>query len=196
MRKISLAFFVIVLLSLAAFNVMSQLQMTPKISLEEKETCQLVNYDEVKDVIGECSETRNVNHCLNTSGPNTDCSLHQETLNWTCKTGTQTVQKQKNSCSPHNKYEIVVDNVKKELDFSSFGPCAYEVENNCLVVTCVSEHDGAHNGQFVGCKSGMSCQKMKICENSVEQFVHARDKFVKSDADFLWDHLELKEVTP
>lgn len=191
MRTTSLTLLVIVLLSLAAFTGVSQIQINEKISLDEKETCKNVTYEEVESVFGECSE--NYNHCLNTSGPNTGCSLASK--NWTCKTGTQNVQKQKKECISQNKYEIDVKGVKKELDHVDFGPCAHEEQAGCLIVTCVSEEDGAHNGEFVGCHSGMSCQKFEICENSIKSYVrNSRDDFVESDASFYLEKMKLKGV--
>lgn len=174
-------------------------QLTPNIGLEEKETCTTNFYDEVQNVYGNCVYYHNYTSCLNTSGANTDCSLKQGTRNFPCKTGELTVTKNATECKPLNKFIISINKgsvvEKKEVDFSGWGPCIYNEENGCLIVTCVSHDDGAFKGKFTDCKGGKSCQKFEICDDKIRVFYkNSREDFVAEDTTFYLSQLALKEV--
>lgn len=211
MKKINLfvlAFVIAVLLSIVAFSQLSPIanivskvnQITPIISLEEKETCTTSFYDEVQDVYRDCIYYNNYTSCSNTTGPNTGCSLQQDKRNFECKTGEITVAKNRTECKPNDEFIISIDKgdavLKKQIDYSDWGPCVYSKENNCLIVTCVSLYDGAHKGQFTDCKGGKSCQRFEICDDSIKTFYkNSREDFVADDPTFYLNKLAVKEVS-
>jgi hypothetical protein len=203
-----LMFVIAVLLSIGALSQLSPIiktiskanQITPSISLEEKETCTTSFYDEVQSVYGDCVYYLNYTSCLNTSGPNTGCSLKQDTRNFRCKTGENIFNRNRTECRPNDEFIISIEQgtavLKKQIDFSEWGPCIYNEENNCLIVTCQSRYDGANDGQFHGCKSGTSCQRFEICDNSIKTFYkNSREDFVENDPSFYLNKLALKEVS-
>jgi hypothetical protein len=216
MKKINLFLAVFVIAILLSITVLSQLgyivkpgpivdvettksQVTDTIVLEKKETCTTELYDEVQDVYSTCVYYNNYTDCLNTSGLNTACSPKQDTYSFQCKTGEKTVQKSRTECKPNDEFIISIDKgtvaLKKQIDFSDFGPCIYEEENNCLIITCQSKYDGANDGKFHGCKSGTSCQKFEICDNSIKTlYKNSREDYAEEDSSFFLDKLSLKEV--
>ena len=214
MEKINLfavIFVVAVLLSITALSQISPItsivskttQITPTISLEEKDTCTTSFYDEVQDIYGNCVYYHNYTSCLNTTGPNTGCSLQQDIRNYQCKTGENIVTKNTTECKPNDDFIISIDQgaatLKKQIDYSDWGPCIYLQEsiagNSCLVVTCQSIYDGANDGQFHGCKSGTSCQRFEICDNSIKTlYKNSREDFVEYDSSFYLNKLAVKEV--
>lgn len=210
MKKINLFVLFLVIISLLSIAALGQLspiskivtksnQITSAISLEEKETCTTSFYYEVQDVYGDCNYYINYTSCLNASGPNTDCSLKQDTKNFQCKTGENIVTKNKTECRPNNEFIMSIDKgtavLKKQIDFSDWGPCIYNEENNCLVVTCVSLYDGAHRGKFIDCRGGKSCQRFEICDNSIKTlYKNSREDFVADDPSFHLNKLAVKEV--
>lgn len=210
MKKINvfvLMFVIAILPSITAFSQLSHnintinkiTQITPNIILEENETCTTNFYNEIRDVYDNCIYYNNYTSCLNTSGPNTACSLKQNTWNFQCKTGEVVVTRNITECKPLNKFVVsinknsVVD--KKEIDFSSWGACTHTIENSCLIVTCVSNDDGAFKGKFTDCKGGKSCQKFEICDDEVKTYYkNSREDFVEEDPTFYLSKLALKEV--
>ena len=183
MKKINLFMAIFVIAILLSIGVLSQLspisniiskttQVTPTISLEERDTCATTFYDEVQDVIGDCVYYNNYTSCLNTSGPNTACSSNQNTWTFQCKTGEIAIPKNKTECKPNDEFIISIDQgaavLKKQIDFSDWGPCVYETQNSCLIVTCQSIYDGANDGKFHGCKGGTSCQRFEVCDDSIK----------------------------
>ena len=189
MKKINIFVLVMAIAVLFSITALSQLspitniitkntQITPTINLEEKDTCTTKFYDEVQDVYGNCVYYYNYTTCLNTTGPNTGCSLQQESKNYQCKTGETIVTKNTTECKPNDEFIISIDQgaavLKKQIDYSDWGPCVYGQEtisgNSCLVVTCVSNDDGAFKGQFTDCKGGKSCQRFEICDKSIKTF--------------------------
>ena len=110
------------------------------------------------------------------------------------------IGKDKTECKPNDEFIISIDRgaatLKKQIDFSDWGPCVYEEQNSCLVVTCVSRYDGAHRGQFTDCKGGKSCQRFEICDNSIKTFYkNSREDFVADDPSFHLNKLSVKEVS-
>lgn len=207
-RKVLVA--ALLLVSILALTVASQInpvnnlvskisQVTPTISLEEREQCTTSFYDEIKPLIGNCVYYNNYTGCLNTSGPNTACSLQQTQINIGCKIGETIITRNTTKCKPDNNFIISINQgtavLKKQLDYSEWGPCIYEAKNNCLVVTCVSLYDGAHKGKFTDCRGGKSCQRFEICDNSIRTFYkNSREDFVEYDATFYLPRLVLNEV--
>lgn len=210
MKKINIftvMFVIAILLSIVALsqlspitNIVSKInQVTPTISLEEKETCITSFYDEVQEIYGDCIYYNNYTSCLNTSGPNTACSIQQNTWNFRCKTAENIVTNNITECKPNKEFIISIDQgtavLKKQIDFSDWGPCVYNVENSCLIVTCVSNDDGAFKGQFTDCKGGKSCQRFEICDNSIKTlYKNSREDFVADDPSFFVSKLALGEV--
>ncbi|HII65303.1 TPA: hypothetical protein HA295_00830 [Candidatus Woesearchaeota archaeon] len=177
----------------------SVLEASPKVSLEEKSNCTTEFYSEVRENYGDCTYYNNFTSCVNNSGPNTGCIFQQRTFSFHCKTGVATIQKNHTTCIPEKKFTITVQEGTKVsnnvLDFSDFGPCIRNVENGCLAITCVSNEDGAFNGQFTDCNFGKSCQKTVICENSVRTYYkNAQDNFVEEDPTFFVEKMRLREV--
>ena len=211
MKKVNIIALGIVIAVLLSVGVLSQIspiistmtkatQVTSDIWVQEKDTCTTEFFDEVQDTYGSCIYYNNYTSCLNTTGPNTGCSLNQATWNFQCKTGEVTTVKNVTECRPNDEFVIAVFDkgtavLKKQLDFSEWGPCIYEEQNSCLIVTCVSLYDGAHKGQFTDCNGGKSCQKFEICDGSIKTFYkNSREGFVADDPSFYLNKLALKEV--
>jgi len=210
MKKINLFVLIVVIVALLSVGVLSLVssvtntnikinQVTPNIQLKQEETCTTEFYDEVQDVYGDCIHYFNYTHCLNTSGANTGCSSEQDEKSYRCKTGENIINRNRTECIPDDEFAISIDKgvavLKKQLDFSDWGPCIYEEENNCLVVTCVSLYDGAHKGQFTDCKGGKSCQRFEICDDSINTFYkNSREDYVEEDSSFYLPKLALGEV--
>ncbi|MBI2541636.1 hypothetical protein HYV80_02930 [Candidatus Woesearchaeota archaeon] len=201
---IALALVMVVLLSITALSQLSPIidtkskttQVTPTISLEEKDTCITTFYNEVQNVYSNCIHYLNSTGCLNTTGPNTDCSVTQSQINYSCKTGEITAAKNTTECSS-NKFIVSIGKVKKEVDFSSWGVCVNSTENNCLAITCGTLKGGsARNGIFNGCDGGKSCQKFLFCEDSTRVLYKAsRSDFIYEDPTFHLSKLAYQEVT-
>ena len=198
------------LVSLLAVTVASQIipittsitethQLTPNIGLEETSTCTIDFYSVLQDVYADCIYYYNYTLCSNVSGLNTGCSQQQNSWNTTCKTGQITITKNNTLCRPNNEFTININQnnviLKKQIDFSDWGPCIYNAENNCLIVTCVSNDDGAFQGKFTDCNGGKSCQKFEVCDNKIRVFYkNSREDFVEDDPTFYLSQLALKEV--
>lgn len=212
MKQTKLAIAVFVIISLLSITALSQSPMTniiskttkitPAISLEENDICTTTFYDEIQDIYGNCVYYSNITSCLNTSGPNTGCSVQQSTLNYQCKTGSTTSTKNTTECKA-NDYIISMGQgaatLKKQIDYYDWGPCIYSQENiagnNCLIVTCVSNDDGAFKGQFTDCNAGKSCQRFEICDNGIKTlYKNSREGFVQDDLSFFTAKLGIKEV--
>jgi hypothetical protein len=181
-------------------NILKETEfISSKIQLEKKTICETKFYNELKPVYGDCIEDIEVVNCLNTTGPDTDCRLEKPQNTVRCKLRDESILKNKNLCKPDDKFIISIDEdkaiLKKQLDFSEFGPCIYEEKNDCLIVTCQSRFDGAHSDQFSGCRSGTSCQKFEICDGSIKTFYkNSRDDFALVDETFHLKKLSLGEV--
>ena len=190
----------IFLISLLAITVASQInQLAPNISLEEKETCHIAYNNNTQYIYSSCNYYHNYTYCSNISGQNTGCSLQQKVKNFSCQTGEQIVTNNEKICNPNKEFIITINQnnaiFKKQIDFSDWGACVYNAENNCLIVTCVSNEDGAFQGKFTDCNGGKSCQKFQICDNSIKVFYkNSREGFVADDPTFYLSQLALKEV--
>jgi hypothetical protein len=209
MKKATVIAIAVVFVLLSAF-VASQLNplvlvdttttfINTKMDLKESKTCTTEFYDEATPIYGTCTFYHNYTLCLNTSGPNTDCSNQQSTRQFQCQTGSSTIAKNKTTCIPNKEFVIEIDNagtiLKKKIDYSDWGPCIREIQGNCLVVTCVSLYDGAHNGEFTDCSGGKSCQRFTICEDSITtEYKNSRNDFVEDDPTFYYKRLHVQEV--
>lgn len=174
-------------------------EISPALSLEEKETCVTEFYEETEAVYDDCIYYRNTTNCLNTTGENTDCTDEKKLEARTCKMEDIVVQKNKTICKPNENYVITITDgktvLKKQIDYSDWGPCIHEENNGCLVVTCVSNEDGAFKGQFTDCTGGKSCQKFEICDGNIKTYYkNSREDFVESDPSFFLPKLQIKEV--
>src|SRR3989338_6870869 len=179
MKKINLFVLVLVIAVVLSLTALSQLNpitntaskiypITSTISLEEKYICTTSFFNDVQDVYSNCVYYYNYTSCLNSSGPNTACSLEQNQYNFKCKTGETTATSNKTECRPNNNFVISIDKgnaiLKKQIDFSD-------------------------------CKGGKSCQKFVICDNSIKTFYkNSREDFVESDPTFFLDKLAIQEV--
>ena len=176
-------------------------KITDKIDLEEIQDCSITSYNDVQDIYSNCVYYYNSTNCLNTSGPNTACSIDQKQFNFTCKTGEVITAKNKSECKT-NSFIVSVNNGletnKKEIDFSSWGVCVQSTENNCLAITCGTLQGGsARNGIFNGCDSGKSCQKFLFCDDNTKiLYKAASENFVEEDPTYKLSKLEYKEVGP
>src|SRR3989338_8483311 len=211
MKKIALVFIGMALAVLLSLGVLSQLspltysetsveQATDEISVEERQDCTMEFYTEIADVIDTCNYYHNYSVCTNASGTGTGCIAQQRIQPFSCKTGQTASLRNQTSCTSQQKIYIEVEGdestLAKELDYSFFGPCVREVENECLVITCVSYYDGAHNGQFTDCLGGKSCQKTVICEDGTSVYYKNGGEFKREDPAFFLEKMELEEVGP
>ena len=191
---------ILLLIGLLALTVASQISPTTTISVEDVKTCTTNFYDEVQNVYGNYNHYHNFTLCLNTSGPNTDCSPKQAILVLTQKIGEVIFTKNKTDCKPLNKFVVSINKdsliEKKEIDFSNWGVCVNFTENGCLAITCGTLKGGsARNGIFNGCDGGKSCQKFLFCQDKIEVLYKAsRNDFVREDPTFHLPTLALKEV--
>jgi len=190
---------VLLVIAILTFTATSQAPPPTTISIEELKTCNTIFYNETQPVYGTCVYYHNATSCLNATGPDTDCSVSQTQRNFRCQTGQLVTKRNSTECSPLNKFTVTISRgsitEKKEIDFSDWGACIYNKENDCMVVTCQSRYDGANDGQFHGCTSGTSCQKFEICENKIKvSYKNSRENFVEEDPTFHLAKLALKEV--
>lgn len=205
--KILAVFVIIVLLSITALSQLDSIvntikevdEITPSIGLEQEKVCTTVFYDEIEYEYGECYEYYDGEHCLNSSGAGTDCSIQEFEIVKNCVVGENIVLKNSTSCKFDDEYLISIDKgsivLKKQLDYSDFGPCVYEENEGCLIVTCQSKYDGANDGKFHGCKPGTSCQKFEICDDGIKTFFkNSRNDYSASDLSFFLPELSLGEV--
>ena len=84
----------------------------------------------------------------------------------------------------------------KEVDFSSWGTCIQELENDCVALLCGTLKGGsARNGVFNGCDGGKSCQKFLFCEDGTKVlYKSASEEFVLQDPTFYIEKLDFREV--
>ncbi len=190
----------ILLISLFALTVLSQINQSTTISFNDNKACNTIFYDEKEDVYGNCIYYNNYTTCLNTSGPNTACSINQNQYNFSCKIGQNIIHSNRTECTTPKKFTINISNAvntkKYDIDFSGWGVCVQSDENNCIAVTCGSQHGGsAVNGVFNGCDGGKSCQKFLFCPDGVKVLYKAASSdFVYEDPTYKLSKLAYKEV--
>lgn len=176
--------------------------ISPTIDLEEAETCTTSFFEETQPVYGTCTFYDNYTSCLNTTGPNTACGEQHSTHDYRCQKGAISATKNKTECAPNKEFVLDMKNgtktlLKKNIDFSDWGPCIREKKNGCLIVTCVSYYDGAHNGEFVDCRGGKTCQRFEICGDGIKiTYKNSREDFAEDDPTFYYKRLNIEEVGP
>ena len=206
----------ILIISLLAITVASQISLSDeekfeknkvslindKIKLEERQECETVYYNETVDTYGNATRTRDVYGV---------CFYPENQSSSRCVNGTEFYQnygiissqielKSRDDCKNKNSFIVTVTNngkvSKKEIDFSSWGVCIQEIENDCLAVICGSLHGGsARNGVFNGCDGGKTCQKFLFCQDGLKVlYKSARENFVEQDPTFFLEPLGYKEV--
>lgn len=213
-KYLVLSLLIIGLLSIAVASQISEISMqnpnefvsskitqaTDKISLEEKQACTISYYNETLHVYGYVPKFRNTyGICFNDANQSSySCVNGTEQYQSYEVIGYNTVLRNTSNCKT-NSFVISVDKgnsiEKKEVDFSNWGPCIYNVENDCIIVTCVSLYDGAYKGKFFDCNGGKSCQKFSFCEDGIKVlYKNSRNDFVEEDPTFSISKLALKEA--
>ena len=189
----------ILIISVLALAVASQIPQTATVSLVEKHICSTIFYNEEESVYGNCFHYLNYTKCLNVAGSNTTCSLQQDVISFTCRTGEINILRNSTECRPVS-YVITTERnsliQKKEIDFSGWGVCVNSTENGCIAITCGTLKGGsARNGIFNGCDGGKSCKKFLFCQDGVKTlYKSSRDDFVREDPTYNLPELQLKEV--
>lgn len=196
-NKSLLLVFIIILLTI---TVSSQISQT-SISLQENKECITTYYNATEKVYDYVTKTRDsYGTCYNSAN-----SSYYTCLNGTEQyqvyqvIGTQTLLKNKTQCTPRS-YEITLTKgsikEKKKIDFSNWGVCINSTENDCIAITCGSQHGGsAVNGIFNGCDGGKSCQKFLFCPDGIKALQKAaRGEFVGHDPTFHLPQLAYQEV--
>ena len=216
MKKIIFA--IAVLLGIAVLSLMAASQLSgqdplvetestftyinPALDLKETSTCTTTFFEEMQPVYGNCTFYLNSTSCLNASGPNTTCNQEQSAYDYQCQTGTSTVTKNSTICTPNKEFILEFKNetttiLRKRIDYSDWGPCITDIQDYCLIVTCVSLYDGAHNGQFTDCRGGKTCQRFEICDDSIRTaYKNSLEEFVENDPTFYYKKLQIEEEGP
>lgn len=210
-KYLVLAIVLISLLSIAAASQISDTsgaqfypslkttKATDKIDFGNLQDCKTISYNETQDVYGNVTKY-GYTRCLNPSNQSYyDCLNESDTYQSYEVIGRTTIPKTREECVDKNAFQISIKRkneiINKEIDFSGWGACIHETKDNCLIVTCVSLYDGAHNGKFTNCNGGKSCQRFEICENSIETYYkNSREDFVEYDPTFFLNKLEMAEV--
>ena len=205
----------ILIISLLAITVASQISLNDKdineqinlthvndkIAIEEKQQCTIKYYNETvyfyeyvprtKEIYGMCRNATNQSNYV--------CVNSTESYQSYEVTGSELVLRNRTECTSQNIYTILINNHgnirKKQIDFSDWGPCVFNEENDCLIVTCQSIYDGANDGRFHNCRDGTSCQRFEICDGSIKTlYKNSRVDFVEDDPTFILNKLILEEV--
>ncbi|MBI3026722.1 hypothetical protein HYY70_01280 [Candidatus Woesearchaeota archaeon] len=200
MKKRMILFLTLFLIGILAITVTSQIQ-GGTVSLEERQDCSVSYYNVTESVYGNVTRTRNTN---------TTCIDPVNLTPYICINGTESYQsyeitgnqimlRNKTDCISRNSFSIRAqrDSVPKnyEIDFSNWGPCIHSEENGCVIVTCVSKYDGAHQGKFTDCKGGKSCQRFEICNYRIKVYYkNSRAEFAEDDPSFYLSQLAIREV--
>lgn len=187
--------FVLATLSIAAYSVSKITQVTNDISLEDIKDCKTVYWDETEDVYGICTDYYNTTVC-DDEPLNTSCHIEEKSYNYTCKTGTKTVQKSREECR-ETEMNIAVDALSGtknyKLEYGEWGKCSYETEGQTLVITCDSKNDGNNDGI---CHPGESCIQFKVTKDSIQRLEkNSRMDFIEEDSTFFLEKLSMEEVS-
>ena len=175
---------------------------TEKISVEEPQDCTITYYNQTENVYGNVTRTRTkYNKCFDSINQSYyDCANGTEDYLSYEIVGSQISLKNNTNCASKNSYIISIDkggvNSKKEIDFSNWGVCVQNTENDCLAVTCGTLKGGsARNGIFNGCDGGKTCQKFLFCEDGTKVlYKSSRNEFIEEDPSFHLSKLALKEA--
>jgi len=183
MKKKTIIFACIIALVL----ITTAIAQTNKISLAEVKDCKTVEWETEEPVYGTCTQETLQTVC--TDEPKNE-SCQQQTLSqeYSCQTGTKTVEHSEEVCEPKaieitKEFNDVITE-KGRINFKEWGKCSYEKEE----IICDSKFDGNNDGI---CQSGESCIKFVITANGVKRYVkNSRDDFVEEDSSFFLEKLE------
>lgn len=190
--KMALLVIAATLLSLAAYALTGYTQVTDKIQLKENGNCQLVTWQEEVPEFGNC--TRSYIHTVCDDEPlNTSCREVNQSYAYTCKTGTQIIQRNREECREESM-EVVINMEEKVeryvLNHGDWGACSKEVAGNGVIITCDSKWDSDRNGV---CKPGESCVRFIITESGIwHQIKNSRENYAEVDDSFFVDVLEME----
>lgn len=190
LRNLLILVTILAVLSIAAYGVSKITQVTDDIGLEEITDCKTVYWDESVDVYGNCTQYYNTTVC---DESNTTCQEVEQSYNYTCKTGSQTVQKSKEVCED-KEMRVTLDRVGEDeeylLEYGKWGKCSYEAEDETLIITCDSKYDGNNDGI---CTSGESCTQFRITKDSIKRMIkNSRDDFAEHDSSFFLEELSME----
>lgn len=190
-------FLILLVLTILSTILISAVVVDDNVIVNEIEDCSTEFYDEIEDVFdnvtrdrdvyGSCVYYNNYTTCLNSTGPDTDCSAEQLTYDFTCTIGTEsyqsyekvsekTVQKSKTTCNKRG-YTIDIAGSNKKIDFAKAG---YYCSLDGNILTCDSVHDG--NGDGI-CKSGETCIKFEITSKGINTISKRIDSVALKDIE-------------
>ena len=194
MNKVLVTIFALMLFSITVLSATKTTQLTDDISLQEFSDCETIYWDETENVYSTCTNYYNVSTCSDEPF-NTSCSVTENSYNYTCKTGTNTVQRSKEICTD-KEMRLTVDKLTGtetfSLEYGDWGKCTYETQGQAVVITCDSKYDGNNDGI---CQPGESCVQFRITKTGVQRLMkNSRYDFVEEDDTFFLQELNLAEV--
>lgn len=177
--------------------------ITDKITLEEKQECITVHYNKTVNVYGNVTKTNyTYGTCFNSTNQTYYQCVNSTEQYQSYEVINQAIQeKSKDNCESRNSFIVTVNRnnevVKKEVDFSRYGVCIQEKENECVAIICGTLEGGsARNGIFNGCDGGKYCQKFLFCDSETKVLYKGfRENFEKADPAFQLPKGEIKEVS-
>lgn len=176
--------------------------ITNKITVEEKQGCITINYNQTVNIYGNVTRT---NYTYGTCFNSTNLTYYR-CVNYTEQYQSYEVidqvlqEKSRDDCESKNSFIVSVNKnneiVKKEVDFSRYGVCIQEKENDCVAIICGTLEGGsAANGIFNGCDNGKYCQKFLFCDDKIKVLYKGfREGFEEQDPSFHLPKGEIKEV--
>lgn len=192
----------ILLISVFAFVASSQVsQEATSITTDAIQDCNVDYYNSTENVYGNVSRVRpTYGKCFNSLNQSyNSCINGTESYQSYEPIGTATFLRNTSQCNTKSFVVSLAKGsqvVKKEVDFSRWGVCVQEQEDNCVAILCGTLEGGsARNGIFNGCDGGKSCQKFLFCPAGIKVLYKAsRYEFVEDDPTFYLSKLELKGV--
>ncbi|MBR9699826.1 hypothetical protein GOV09_05190 [Candidatus Woesearchaeota archaeon] len=186
---------VLAIASLVVYSAMktSKVEVTQDISLEEKKECKTLTWQEEQPIYGTCIASAEIPIC-DDEPLNKSCSMQDKNYTYTCRTGTNTVQKSREECK-EKEFAISVEDVSIKnynLNYGDWGKCSYEADGEAAIITCDSKYDGDNNGI---CKPGESCIQFRITKEGVTRLVkNSQYEFTEEDESFFLEKLEVEEL--
>ena len=186
---------VVALLSAATYGLNKITNVTDDITVTDTKECNTVFYTEEVDTYGNCTHTYDTTVC-DDEPLNTSCHTEQQSYDYTCKTGANTVQKSKEECAD-KELQVTVTKPGSDdhynLAYGDWGKCSYAPDGEEAVITCDSKYDGNSDGI---CQSGESCTQFKVSKDGLQKLIkNSEDNFVESDKSFFLEELNM-EVLP
>lgn len=147
--------------------------------VQEVKDCNTVTWQETENIYGTCTIEIKKNVCSD-APVNKTCTQEVRMVQYSCVTGTQTVQKSRTDC------EIIgytVNNGVKSVKLTTRDyVCASGEASGVITVICDSKLDGNGDGK---CTSGESCMRFVVDGSSVKAYEkNSRDDFVVADDTF------------